>query len=139
MLPIADMIIGVFQGVIKPVLDKIIPDAKDRLEAEQAIMQAFNKVGQDMRDLLKIDAASSDKFQSRWRPALGWVCVLSYTWTFFVQPFTVFCLKVFGSTIDPATLPVLDNTELSGLLFALLGIGAMRSYDKSQSAKNGKS
>lgn len=91
-----------------------------------------------MRDLLKIDALSGSKVQAWWRPALGWVCVLSYTWTFFVQPFTVFFLVVFGSTFNPASLPVLNNAELSGLLFALLGIGAMRSYDKAQAGKNGK-
>jgi len=35
MLPVVDAVSGFMSGVVKPLLDKFVPDAQQRIEAEQ--------------------------------------------------------------------------------------------------------
>lgn len=132
MNPIVDAVTGAFSGIIKPILDKWIPDAVDRLEAEQALMKASHAVTLAQIEVNKIEAGSQSVFVAGWRPAIGWVCGAAYAYTFVVQPFLVFVLHAFGRAVTP---PTLEMTELSMVLFGMLGLGAMRSFDKITAAK----
>ncbi len=130
--PIVDAVSGAFSGIIKPILDKWIPDASERLAAEQAIWKASQDVTLAQIEVNKIEAGSQSVFVSGWRPAIGWVCGGAYGYHFVLQPFMVFVLQAFGNTI---LLPHLDIGELSMVLFGMLGLGAMRSFEKTTVAK----
>ncbi len=130
--PIVDAVSGAFSGIIKPILDKWIPDAAERLAAEQAIFHASQAVTLAQIEVNKIEAGSQSIFVAGWRPAIGWVCGGAYAYHFVLQPFMVFVLQAFGNTI---LLPHLDIGELSMVLFGMLGLGAMRSFEKTTVAK----
>lgn len=130
--PIVDAVTGAFSGIIKPILDKWIPDATERLAAEQALWRAAQDVTLAQIEVNKIEAGSQSVFVAGWRPAIGWVCGAAYGYHFVLQPFMVFILQALGNTI---LLPHLDIGELSMVLFGMLGLGAMRSFEKTTVAK----
>ncbi len=92
---------------------------KAQLQAEVALSDAQNRVNE-------AEAKSEDKFASRWRPSVGWICAFGLAYTFIVQP-----LLVWASLNWKIAVPPLLNTDsLMTLLFGMLGLGAQRSWDK---------
>ena len=83
----------------------------------------FESVGELCEiEVLKADAAGN-WFQSSWRPLIGWICGLSLGINYMVSPI----LAGFGIEIPQA-----DMSVMMPLLFGMLGIAGMRSYDKQQ-------
>ncbi len=79
----------------------------------------------------KAEASSADPFTSRWRPLIGYICGVAFGYHFVLQPLLVFLVVMYTGKI-PA-LPMFDISTLTTVLMGMLGLGAMRSYDK----KNG--
>ena len=117
-------------NVINTVLEKWIPDANVR---ERAVAELAGQVhAQTMAqiEVNKIEAGSANWFVASWRPFIGWTCGVAYAYTFVFQPFLAFIFLAFGNHVDMTKLPILDMGELGALLFAMLGIGTMRSFEK---------
>lgn len=74
------------------------------------------------------EAKSENLFKAGWRPAVGWLGVVGMAYTFIGQPVLAWASLNFGWKIPPA----IDATVLMNLLFAILGLGAYRSYDKAK-------
>ncbi len=129
MIPIIGPIASAALDVLRPVLNHFFPDPAQRAQAELAIAQLDWQMLQGQLEINKIEAASSNVFVSGWRPAIGWVGVIGLTWQFILAPLAIYVLAIVNPTI---TLPVIGGPELISLVVALLGIGAMRSYDKRQ-------
>lgn len=112
-------------------IDRIWPDptvaasAKFELFKMQQSGELAQMVGQ--MDIDKVEAASASLFVSGWRPFIGWVCGAAFAFKFIGGPLLVFVAGYFGHTI---TLPVLDFTEMSSILFGMLGLGGMRTIEK---------
>ena len=109
-------------------LTKWIPDANVRTQVAQELATDMSLQVLGQLELNKVEAQSQSLFVSGWRPFIGWVCGGAYAYTFVIQPFLVFALLACGVTLPP--LPHLDWSELSFVLFGLLGLGAMRTYEK---------
>ena len=111
-------------GPATKLLGKFIEDKdqKNRLAHEIATMA--EKHGQQIAlqqiEVLKADA-KGNWFQSSWRPLIGWICGLSMGINYMVSPI----MAGFGVTIPQA-----DMSVMMPLMFAMLGISGMRSYDK---------
>jgi hypothetical protein len=134
---ISDIFSGGAEGLFKGVKDIITTFKADPLEVmkiQQAVDQAQMEfqlgLSQAQTRINEIEAASQDKFVSRWRPAIGWICGAAYAYTFLLQPFAVFILAASGHAVEATQLPHIDVSELSMVLMGLLGLGAMRSFDK---------
>tara|TARA_R100000005_G_C4937003_1_gene163322 strand:+ start:553 stop:933 length:381 start_codon:yes stop_codon:yes gene_type:complete len=65
--------------------------------------------------------AKGNWFQSSWRPLIGWICGLSLAINYMVSPI----MAGFGVTIPQA-----DMSVMMPLLFGMLGISGLRSFDK---------
>ena len=115
-------------NLISTGLEKWIPDANIRTQAAQEMATQMNLQVIGQIELNKAEAQSSSLFVAGWRPFIGWTCGAAYAYTFVIQPFLVFVLGAFGVSLPP--LPHLDWSELSFVLFGLLGLGAMRTYEK---------
>jgi hypothetical protein len=120
--------ISTIANLINTGLEKWIPDANTRSQAAQELsnQMALQVMGQI--ELNKAEAQSQSLFVSGWRPWIGWVCGMAYAYNFVLQPFFVFLIMACGINLPP--LPHLDWSELSFVLFGLLGLGAMRTYEK---------
>ena len=111
-------------GPATKLLGKFIEDKdqKNRLAHEIATMA--EKHGQQIAlqqiEVLKADA-KGNWFQSSWRPLIGWICGLSMGINYMVSPI----MAGFGVTIPQA-----DMSVMMPLMFGMLGISGMRSYDK---------
>ena len=135
MNPIFDAISGGISGILKPILDKAFPDANERLKAEEAATAALNSMVLAQVQVNLVEASSPSVFVAGWRPFIGWICGSAFAYSFVVQPFLVFLLTAFQVHVDSAQLPVLATQDLMVVLGGMLGLGAMRSYDKTQGGK----
>jgi len=76
------------------------------------------------------EADNPNLWVSGWRPAVGWVCGLSLAYSALVEPFMRF-VSLVGFNYGGA-FPAIDTNLTMQILLGLLGLGAMRSFDKKQ-------
>jgi len=67
--------------------------------------------------------AKGNWFQSSWRPATAWICVCGFAVNFLISPLAA----PFG--ID---IPQADTSTMLPVLMGMLGLGGMRSYEKTK-------
>jgi len=88
------------------------------------------------------EARHKSLFVAGWRPWIGWVGGISLAWQFIAYPLLLW-LWALGQArgVIPAELaapPVLDTGPLFTIVSAMLGIGAMRSFDKAKGTQTDK-
>jgi hypothetical protein len=118
----------------------IFPDKTQAEAAKTALAQAG--LNGQLQEVLQIwdnakqqalvnaeEAKNTSIFVAGWRPFIGWCCGAVFAWTYIGQPLGVFIAACFGKTLS---LPVLNISEMMPVLLGILGLGAMRSYDKQQ-------
>lgn len=127
-------------GTVLEVIDKAIPDPTEKaaaklrlLELEQnghlAVLKADTDALLAQLNVNAIEAASSDKFVSRWRPAFGWMGVAALGYTYLFRPVFPWLLTALGAPSVP-DLPPVDMGELWPIIMGMLGIGGFRTYEK---------
>lgn len=128
-------------GIVSPIVSKIldhIPNKDERAQArlvfelqmaenETKLIEIFSKIDEKQADINIEEAKSSSLFVSGWRPAVGWLCVTGMAWAFVLKPILDWTLAVVGSDVIS---PEIASGELTSLLMGLLGMGALRSYEK---------
>ena len=115
LVPVASKLLGKF------IEDK---DTKNKLAHEISTMAEKHAQALAMEQIkVNIEEAKGNWFQSSWRPLIGWICGLSLMINYMVSPI----LAGFGIIIPQA-----DMSVMMPLLFGMLGIAGMRSYDKTK-------
>ena len=117
-------------------INKLFPDPAEAAKAQLALL----KMQQDgelaamiaQTDINKVEAASQSIFVAGWRPFCGWVGGAGLAYAAIVEPLLRLLATLYGYTGD---FPVIDTTITMQILFGLLGLGAMRSYDKATEIK----
>lgn len=136
------MIPAVLLDIGAKLIDRFIPDkaAADaaRLEllrmqqtGELAALQADTSLALGQIEINKAEAANTSLFVAGWRPFIGWICGASLGFKYIGGPLLLLLLQAFGRT---ATLPDLGTGELLALMVPMLGLGAMRTYEKVKGA-----
>ena len=119
------MIDKLIQPVTK-ILDKFIPDAdtKQKIAHELATMSEkhIHEIAKAQIEVNK-EEAKGNWFQSSWRPATAWVCVAGFAVNFLISPL----LAPFGINVPQA-----DTSTMLPVLMGMLGLGGMRSYEKTK-------
>jgi hypothetical protein len=121
------------------IIDKIFPDkdAADRAKVEMLKLQqegAFKELEANLQLSLaqtKInekEAENPNVFVSGWRPAVGWVCVSAYAFNYLLMPIINWGAKWLDA--NAPLIMALDTGELTTLLFGMLGIGGLRTFEK---------
>ena len=76
------------------------------------------------------EAKSTSIFVSGWRPAVGWIGALALAYSSIFEPLLRFITQVgFSYT---GTFPAINSDLTMQVLLGILGLGAMRSFDKKQ-------
>ena len=130
------------QALIGPVtglLDKFIEDKdqKAALAHEVATMAENHalEIAKGQMAINQVEAAHKSLFVSGWRPALAWVCVLGMFGNFITIPFSNFVLALLGIDI---VIPLVPLETMMPVLMGMLGLGAMRSYEKKNAVHRDK-
>lgn len=122
----------------KYLIDRFVPDPQKKMEAELALYRFKEDNEQKWADRLaasdeaqvevnKIEASSDSFFKSGWRPFVGWSAAVAFVAQFVLFPVVQFFAAVAGKVIQ---LPVFDLEYLMTLLFGLLGLGTLRTYER---------
>jgi hypothetical protein len=132
MPPILDAILGIVNKGLDFIPD---PNKRAQIAADQAtqIRALLAQSDQAQADVDKTEAASSSLFVAGWRPAVGWVCAAGVAWAFVFQPFADWILAATGHNI---ITPKLDSGTLMSLLLGMLGMGGLRTYEKTQGVED---
>jgi len=111
-------------GPATKLLDKFIPDAdtKQKIAHELATMSENHAQEIALAQIkLNTEDAKGNWFQSGWRPATGWVCVLGFGVNFLISPL----LAGFGVDIPQA-----DTATMLPVLMGMLGLGGLRTVER---------
>ncbi len=126
-------------GPVSGLLDKFIEDKdqKARLAHEVATMAENHaqELAKGQLEVNKVEAAHKSLFVSGWRPFIGWTCGLGMFGNFITIPFSNFVLALFGIDI---VIPLVPLETMMPVLMGMLGLGAMRTYEKKNSVHRDK-
>jgi|TARA_B110000037_G_scaffold62135_1_gene76002 hypothetical protein len=118
---------SILNSLIKPItsiLDKVIEDkdTKNNIAFELATMaeRHAQELSKGQLEVNKVEAAHKSLFVSGWRPAIGWICGLALLYSTILAPILGIWFIV----------PPVDSSLLTSVLMGMLGLGAMRSYEK---------
>lgn len=131
---------SVIDGVTS-ILSKVIPDkaAQAAATAQLQLLAVQGQLNEELTqlqavttaqsDINKIEAASPSVFVAGGRPAIIWICAAALAYQYLLRPIATGLALIAAHPIPQPGLPGLDD-NLYQLLWAVLGLGAMRSYDK---------
>jgi len=121
-------------GPVTSLLDKFIEDKdqKAKLAHEIATMSERHIQEQVMGQLEinKAEAQHRSIFVAGWRPFIGWTCGIALAWHFVIAPVVIFGAGYSGVTLPD--LPTFDMNSLMTVLLGMLGLGGLRTYEKSK-------
>ena len=124
---------------VASLLDKFIPDVdeKNKLAHEIATLSEryAHELSKEQISVNKTEAAHKSIFVSGWRPAVGWTCCFGLASQYCIIPMSNFGLAVSGVEI---VVPSLDLSERMPVLMGMLGLGAMRTYEKTMGVSREK-
>jgi hypothetical protein len=109
------------------VLDKFVPDPEAKAKAESELRSSLQAWDKAQTDVNAVEAANSNVFVSGWRPFIGWTCGLALAYQYVVAPLVMWIALTFGMHL--AAPPRLDDM-LWQLVFAMLGMGGLRTFEK---------
>ena len=131
--------LGSLVGPVTGLLDKFIEDkdVKNKLAHDLSTMaeRHAQELAKGQLEVNKVEAAHKSLFVAGWRPAIGWICGLGMASNFILIPMANFVLALTGS---PVVIPLLDTGEMMPVLMGMLGLGAMRTYEKKQGVQRDK-
>ena len=120
-------------GPATKLLGKFIEDKDKKNQLAHSIATMAEKHAQELAkgqiEVNKEQAKHPSLFVSGARPAIMWVCCLGLLWQFFVGPILTWATSIWFPDMVP---PQLEVEGLITLVMSLLGLGAMRSFEKSK-------
>jgi hypothetical protein len=111
-------------GPVSGLLDKFIPDATMKQKIAHEIATMSEKHAQEIalaQLAVNKEEAKGNWFQSSWRPATAWVCVLGFAVNFLISPLSA----PFGINVPQA-----DTGTMLPVLMGMLGLGGLRTAER---------
>jgi hypothetical protein len=114
-------------------IDNLFTSDQERMQAKLKLLE-LEQAGELAQIKVNMKEAEHDSiFVAGWRPYIGWVCGLAFSWVFLFKPIAEFTLTAAGYGEVIRDVPEIDIGMMMPVLMGMLGLGAMRSYEK----KNG--
>lgn len=120
------------------IIDKIWPDKNEAEKAKLRLFEMtqageFKELEADLeRARMQVqvntaDAQSGSNYRGGWRPFIGWVCGFGLAYASIIRPVMLGIIRIKYPTFD---LPDVGGEALTTLLFGMLGLGGMRTFEK---------
>lgn len=120
-------------GAIKDIagaIDTFIETADEKTTAQQFKDTLKVRLMEMQVQVNLLEAGHRSLFVSGWRPAVGWTCVFALNWCWWLGKFVSSVLLQFGMNF-PAPDQITTG-QVVGLITALLGLGILRTGEKSR-------
>jgi len=122
---IADAVVG----VVGNVLDKFVEDKDLRAKLNHELKTQVQQANLAQIAVNQEQARHPSIFVAGARPAIMWICAFGLGWQFVFQPVCVWAMAVWTPDL---TIPIIPTEGLMTLTLSLLGLGGMRSFEKSK-------
>jgi len=106
------------------VMDNLFTSKDEKLTHQEIRMRLAQAPDMAQIELNKVEAQHRSMFVAGWRPAIGWVCGLGLFNMFMINPWLQWFTDKAG--------PNLPEDVIMELIFALLGLGTLRTIEKIQ-------
>ncbi|TXN33875.1 3TM-type holin [Methylobacterium sp. WL19] len=127
----------------KILVERLVPDPVARAQAqkeveevisarEAAVASVIIEQNKAQNEINLAEAQGNDRFSSRWRPSVGWICVAALGYQYLFAPIFTWLGAMIGVALGIAfpAPPTLIMTDILPILAALLGLGAQRTYER---------
>ena len=125
-------IVSQLVGPVTGLLDKFIEDKDQKAALAHEIATMSEKHAREalkgQLEINKAEATHKSLFVAGWRPCIGWVCAFGLF-------YNVILANIIGIWVE---VPEVDTTLLVPVMMGMLGLGAMRSYEKVQGVSREK-
>jgi len=126
------LVLGTLFDFGKTLIDRFLPDPEKRREAEAEFLRlaAEGELRQVMAQLEinAREAAHPSVWVAGWRPFFGWVGGTAFAYVGVVKPLLTWYASVKGWPVPPD----IDTDFLWVVLSGLLGIGGLRTFEKTK-------
>jgi len=115
-------------------LDGLFTSDEER-EAAALKIQTLMMQPHMMQAQANIEAAKNTNwFVAGGRPSLLWICAIALFYNWIIKDFIVIGIVTFSNNAAEIVplLPSIDGAEVTGLVTALLGLGALRTWEKTK-------
>ena len=124
-------------GPITGLLDKFVEDKDQKAKLAHEIATMAEKHAHESAmaqvEVNKAEAQHRSIFVAGWRPFIGWTCGVALAYHFILHPIMVFAMMTFPTIpISPDQLPEFDMSSLLTVLMGMLGLGGLRTYEKTK-------
>lgn len=129
-IPVLGDIIDMVGGLVSEVVVDKDKKREIQLELEKLKGEADERFHKELiaqTEINKQEAAHASIFVAGWRPFIGWTGGVGLAYSFVAAPFIEFVARANGYVGE---MPLPDSSQLLALVTAMLGVGAMRSFDK---------
>ena len=92
-------------------------DPKVQIETAAKLVELQTKINE-------AEAGHRTLFVAGWRPFIGWVCGTALLYNFILRDLLIF------ANPNWSELPALQMQELFSILFGMLGLGGLRTFEK---------
>lgn len=127
-------IIGDLIDAAKDIVSEVVVDKDKKNELNYKFQELEDRANQRYHEevLAQIDVNKSEAdhpsvFVAGWRPFIGWVSGFGIAYSIIFEPFISWIARVAGYGGE---FPSIDTSLLMTCVTGMLGIGAMRSYEK---------
>ncbi len=121
------------KDIRQAITGEISPEKK--AEIEQRALEIEYALTKAQTDINLEEAKHPSIFVAGWRPFVGWVCGFSLGWQFIGSPIFEWIIKIADKNVSA---PEMDTESLVTVLFALLGLGGMRTFEKYKNSEGNR-
>jgi hypothetical protein len=125
--------IGPLAELAQSIINRLWPDASEEEKAKLTLalaeLNTALALAQGQAAVNAVEAANPSLWVSGWRPGVGWICVVALGYQYVVYPLLLWLVAFYPALHAPP--PVVSEILLE-LMFGMLGVAGLRSYEKTK-------
>lgn len=123
--------LGEVMKLAEPLINRYFPDPQKALEFRNELVKVLASSDIAQLEVNKAEAQNPSLFVAGWRPAFGWLGVGLFAYAGVIAPVVeAFMAIKYPGFKMPMSSFLMEN--VAQLVFGMLGMGALRSFDKYQ-------
>jgi hypothetical protein len=122
-------------GPVSGILDKFVQDKDLKQKLAHELKTELHRANMAQLEVNKVEASHQSIFVSGWRPFVGWCCGVALAYHFILAPVLALIINIYSPGVS---LPEFEFSQLSTILMGMLGLGGLRSWEKTKGVSREK-